>query len=129
MPRCVLAYNPTAGRYPSRILAERAAKVLSEFDWKVHLEQTESAGHITSLAKQAAQEQVEAFFVVGGDGSVNRAVAGLIGIVGFCGLVLFMEDASAATPVRVGTNVNVSQLAENQAEVTIAINPYNPDNP
>jgi len=78
MPQCVLAYNPAAGRYPSRKLTERAAKVLRKHGWQTQIEPTHSGSHITELASQAAIEKKDVFFVVGGDGSINHAVAGLI---------------------------------------------------
>jgi YegS/Rv2252/BmrU family lipid kinase len=78
MNRGVLAYNPAAGRFPSRLLAERAANVLRNHGWQIHLEQTLDGEHITHLAGQAAQEQMDAFFMVGGDGSLNRAILGLV---------------------------------------------------
>lgn len=79
MRRAILAYNPTAGRFPSRLLAERAGRVLEENNWKVQLEQTQSGEHIVHLARQAAEAGLEAFFMAGGDGSLNQAVKGLIG--------------------------------------------------
>jgi YegS/Rv2252/BmrU family lipid kinase len=79
MLRGILAYNPAAGRYPSRLLAERAAEVLRQRGWQLALEQTLSSEHITQLARQAASECMDAFFVAGGDGSLNCAVEGLIG--------------------------------------------------
>lgn len=79
MRRAILICNPVAGRYPAVSLAERAAEVLRECDWEIHLEQAQAAEHITQLARQAAQEGLEAVFVVGGDGSINLAVAGLLG--------------------------------------------------
>ena len=79
MRRCLLAYNPAAGRYPSRLLTERAAAVLREHGWQTRIEPTHSGKHITELASQAATEALEAFFVVGGDGSINYALAGLMG--------------------------------------------------
>jgi YegS/Rv2252/BmrU family lipid kinase len=68
MADALLIYNPVAGRNPSRLLTERAAAVLQEYGW-----------HITRLAQQAADEGKDALFVVGGDGTINRAVRGLVG--------------------------------------------------
>jgi diacylglycerol kinase (ATP) len=79
MPDAYVVYNPAAGRYPSRLLTERAAAVLRADGWNLRLKQTKSGVHITQLARQASQEKADAFFVVGGDGSINRAVAGLKG--------------------------------------------------
>lgn len=79
MPCAVIAYNPTAGRFPSRLLIERAAEVLSSYGWQLSLEQTQGSEHITQLSRQAAEDGMDAIFIAGGDGSLNFAVAGLIG--------------------------------------------------
>jgi YegS/Rv2252/BmrU family lipid kinase len=79
MPRALLIYNPVAGRYPSWLLTERAARVLQKQGWEIEIETTQSGEHITELASLAARERMDALFVVGGDGSVNRAIRGLIG--------------------------------------------------
>jgi len=76
--KCLVAYNPAAGRYPSRLLVERAARVFIEHGWAVRLEQTLDSEHITHLARQAAHSGVDYFIIAGGDGSVNRTVAGLV---------------------------------------------------
>ncbi len=74
-----MIYNPNAGRFPSRILAERAAEVLQSSGWSIRLVRTDSAEHVTHLADRAAREHKEALFVVGGDGTINLAVRGLAG--------------------------------------------------
>jgi diacylglycerol kinase (ATP) len=74
-----LIFNPYAGRFPSRILTERAASVLSEQNWKVQLKQTNGGPEITEIAIDAVKSNQDAVFVAGGDGSVNLAVAGLLG--------------------------------------------------
>jgi YegS/Rv2252/BmrU family lipid kinase len=74
-----MIYNPNAGRFPSGMLAERAANVLRASGWKIHLLRTNSAEHVTHLACRAASEGKEALFVVGGDGTINLAVRGLAG--------------------------------------------------
>ena len=79
MPSAYLVYNPAAGRYPSWLLAARAADLLRDSGWEIQVEQTQDGAHITQLARQAAAEGVEAFLVVGGDGSLNRAIRGLQG--------------------------------------------------
>lgn len=76
--KCLVAYNPAAGRYPSRLLVERAARVFHEHGWSVQLEQTLDGDHITHLARQAVSAGMDYFIIAGGDGSVSRAVAGLI---------------------------------------------------
>src|SRR4030043_1239890 len=74
-----MIYNPGAGRFPSGILAERAANVLRSNDWSIRLIRTLDSEHVTHLARRAAEEGKEALFVVGGDGTVNMAVRGLAG--------------------------------------------------
>src|SRR4030065_904512 len=74
-----MIYNPSAGRFPSGILAERAANVLRANGWNISLIRTESSEHVTQLARRAAEEGKEALFVVGGDGTINLALRGLVG--------------------------------------------------
>lgn len=78
MRRACLVYNPTAGRYPSSLLAERAAGLLRERGWEIAIEQSHSGGHVTQLSRRAAENCLDAFFIMGGDGSINLAAAGLI---------------------------------------------------
>jgi len=79
MQTAYLVFNPHAGRFPSRILTKRAAEVLARHGWDVRLEQTSGGSEITDLALQAVRDNMDAFFVAGGDGSVNLSVAGLVG--------------------------------------------------
>jgi diacylglycerol kinase (ATP) len=79
MRRALLIYNPVAGRYPSWLLTERAARVLQKDGWEIEIETTQDGEHVTRLAQRAAAECLDAFFVAGGDGSINRAVRGLLG--------------------------------------------------
>jgi len=74
-----MIYNPNAGRFPSEILAERAADVLRAHGWNIRLIRTHDAEHVTQLARRAAEDSKEALFVVGGDGTINLAVRGLAG--------------------------------------------------
>lgn len=79
MRRAILVYNPASGRYPSLLLAERAAKVLGNHGWQLNIEQARNSEDITRLAYQAAAQGLEAYFVAGGDGSINLALEGLVG--------------------------------------------------
>lgn len=74
-----MIYNPNAGRFPSGILAERAANVLRASGWDIRLMMTHDGEQVTQLAREAAEGAKEALFVVGGDGTVNLAVRGLAG--------------------------------------------------
>jgi diacylglycerol kinase (ATP) len=79
MPTAYIAYNPSAGSFPSTKMANRAAKLLNRYGWELELKQTNNGEHITLLAREAAAKGLDAFFVVGGDGSANLAVNGLVG--------------------------------------------------
>ena len=74
-----MVYNPNAGRFPSRILAERAANVLRSCGWDIRIIMTDNGKHVTDAARKAAEQGKEVLFVVGGDGTVNLAVRGLAG--------------------------------------------------
>ena len=79
MQTAYLIYNPYAGRFPSRILIERATEILSENNWETRLMQTSGGPEVTDIAIEAVKNNRDAVFVAGGDGSVNLAVAGLVG--------------------------------------------------
>lgn len=73
-----LIYNPMAGRFPSLPLVERAAKILNANSWDIELVKTQGGDHITKLAKRAARDNLDAVFIAGGDGSLHKAVEGLL---------------------------------------------------
>lgn len=79
MPSALLVYNPVAGRYPAHMLTERAAKVLESYGWKVDIRTTSEGNQIPLLAQQAVQENLDSLIVVGGDGSLNKALPSLVG--------------------------------------------------
>jgi YegS/Rv2252/BmrU family lipid kinase len=75
-----LIYNPYAGkiRRNPRIL-QRTTAVLARANVNPRLFATDSAGHATELARDAAERGSELVLVLGGDGTVNEAANGLIG--------------------------------------------------
>jgi diacylglycerol kinase (ATP) len=79
MPKGYLVYNPTAGSFPSTKMASKAARILGDYGWELELIKTRDAEHLQRLANEAGEKGLDAFFVVGGDGSVNLAVNGLLG--------------------------------------------------
>jgi YegS/Rv2252/BmrU family lipid kinase len=78
MREAFLVYNPAAGRFPSQMLTERAAEVLRSKGWEIQLHKTDGGPHITELAIKAVDQKMDAFFIAGGDGSINYAVSGLV---------------------------------------------------
>lgn len=77
--RAQLIYNPMAGKFPSEPLVERAGRVLETNGWNVDIVRTNGGGHITKLAKRAAVMGIDVVFMAGGDGSLHKAAAGLLG--------------------------------------------------
>lgn len=77
--RGMLIYNPMAGKFPSHPLVERASRILTGNGWEMDVQVTEGGNDITKLAKRAARKGLDAVFVAGGDGSIHKAVAGLLG--------------------------------------------------
>jgi diacylglycerol kinase (ATP) len=75
----LIIYNPNAGRFPSGVLVDRAAVVFSKKDWEIEVAQAQSGEHVTELARRAGTAKLDGLFVVGGDGSINLAMRGLLG--------------------------------------------------
>jgi len=79
MKKAMLIWNPAAGRMGAEGVVREAARVLAEKGWEMCIERSRSAEHVTGLAREAAQAEMDAVFVAGGDGSLGRAVTGLAG--------------------------------------------------
>jgi diacylglycerol kinase (ATP) len=79
MPTGYLVYNPHAGRYPTGMIAEKTAKILRDYGWRLMIEKARDGSHVTQLARQASEKGSDGFFIVGGDGSLNLALPGLVG--------------------------------------------------
>lgn len=73
-----LVFNPIAGNLNAEPLVHQAAEKLREQAWKVNVIPSKSSENITELARIAANEGRQAFFISGGDGSVGSAVEGLM---------------------------------------------------
>lgn len=77
----VLIYNPAAGRFrrnPARTL-QRTTDALGRASLHPLIIPTEEAGHATELAKQAVRDGADLILVLGGDGTINETVNGMIG--------------------------------------------------
>ena len=78
MKRVLVIWNPMAGRVGVEAAVHQAARVFEERGWQARVEKSQSGEHVTRLAQEAAAQAFDAVFVAGGDGSLGRAVAGLI---------------------------------------------------
>ena len=77
--KTLVIYNPHAGRFPARRIAEGAAAWWRARGWQVDIAGTRVAGEATQLARQAASAAYDAVIVAGGDGSLSQAADGLAG--------------------------------------------------
>jgi len=75
--RSKLIVNPTSGPWDIRRQLPAVINHLETWGWQVTLHQTERAGEATELAKQAVDQELDALFVVGGDGTINEIINGL----------------------------------------------------
>jgi diacylglycerol kinase (ATP) len=94
-----IVYNSVAQRRPPLARVRRAALKWRAAGWDIDVRVTESAGHATALAREAATSGAKVVFACGGDGTVNEVVNGLVG-----------SDSSLAV-IRGGTsNVFASEI-------------------
>jgi len=79
--RILFIVNPVSGVNQARksMLAELVETVFDPvlFEWEIRT--SESAEHLTELSREAAAADTDVIVAVGGDGTVNRVVKGMIG--------------------------------------------------
>lgn len=78
MADSLLIYNPAAGRISARPFISSVIRTLNDHNWRVEVAESLNGRHTTQLASMAANEHYRAVFVIGGDGTVGQAAAGLI---------------------------------------------------
>lgn len=78
MRQALLLYNPAAGRLPIRPFIGGIIRPLRSAGWKIEVVETISARDATRMAQQAAAEQYDAVFAIGGDGTVGQVAGGLV---------------------------------------------------
>jgi diacylglycerol kinase (ATP) len=79
MKNALLIYNPAAGRIPVKPFIPGILRVLVSSGWQVEVAETLNGSHTTRLARQAAEENYDAAFAIGGDGTVGQVASGLVG--------------------------------------------------
>ncbi|GAB1470525.1 diacylglycerol kinase family lipid kinase [Chloroflexota bacterium] len=78
MRKGLLLYNPAAGRYPVRRFVRGIIQPLADAGWSMDIAETLSGTHAVQTAHQAAQENYDAVFAIGGDGTVGQVASGLV---------------------------------------------------
>jgi diacylglycerol kinase (ATP) len=76
----VLIYNPTAGklrRNPQSIL-QRTTEALAEANLRPRLAPTSGPGDATRIAREAVASGADLILVLGGDGTINEALNGMV---------------------------------------------------
>ena len=76
MKRAVVIYNPLAGSGRAEEFAGKAANLLARAGWNVESIATRDRSGATAIAQQVAP-RVDRIVVLGGDGSLREAIAGL----------------------------------------------------
>jgi diacylglycerol kinase (ATP) len=79
MRRGLLLYNPAAGRLSVRPYLGRVLRTLRAAGWKMEVDVTLNGRHAAQAAHQAAIENYDAVFAVGGDGTMGQVTSGLVG--------------------------------------------------
>lgn len=70
--------NPTAGNGRARRLGQRLNDLFAVHGIRCHVRVTEAPGHGTELAAEAARDRWDGIVAIGGDGTVQEAVNGLL---------------------------------------------------
>ncbi len=77
--KAFLVVNPTAGQRDLRADLSRAIAYFQTQGWQVTVHETHHPGDGTRLARQAVAQGCGTVIAVGGDGTINEAVNGLVG--------------------------------------------------
>ena len=75
--RAVLVFNPKATATSARVRDVLARALAS--DLKLDVAETRRRGHAMDIARQAASDEIDVVVALGGDGTVNEVVNGIVG--------------------------------------------------
>ena len=75
--RSKLIVNPASGPWDVRRELPAVLNQLETQGWQTTLHQTQQSGEATELATEARDKNLDAVFVVGGDGTINEVINGL----------------------------------------------------
>ena len=77
--RACLILNPAAGHVDFHHLILESVRYLERWGWQVTCKETSTRGDATRLARRCAEEGYDVAIAVGGDGTINEVVNGLVG--------------------------------------------------
>jgi len=77
--KATIIFNPQAGAKSLQLEIQQAGNYLVENGWRITWADTTFPGHATALAQQSAARGDDIAIAVGGDGTVNEVLNGLIG--------------------------------------------------
>jgi diacylglycerol kinase (ATP) len=77
--RAVVIHNPSSGTNQHAAPLAAAIQQLRALGWEIVARETRAGGDATQLARQAVGEHFDAAFAVGGDGTLNEVLNGLLG--------------------------------------------------
>ncbi|MCO5478420.1 diacylglycerol kinase catalytic subunit [Enterococcus sp. AZ091] len=77
MKQALLIVNPSSGGEKAKEFKELAENRLNSFFDQVIVKETEKQGDAKQFAYEAAKQQMDSVFVMGGDGTVNEGISGL----------------------------------------------------
>ena len=78
MKHYILA-NPVSGKGKALIVAERVKALLEKYNIKSEIIKSEYKGHLTKIASDLANKEKCRFYSIGGDGTLNEIVSGIVG--------------------------------------------------
>ncbi|EPH94710.1 lipid kinase, YegS/Rv2252/BmrU family [Enterococcus faecalis 13-SD-W-01] len=77
MKKVLLVVNPSSGGEKAKEYEEHARTKLTELFDEVEVKHTEKGGDAKKFAREAAEQQYDSVFVMGGDGTVNEGISGI----------------------------------------------------
>ncbi len=77
--KATIIFNPQAGAKSLQLEIQQAGSYLVENGWRITWAETAYPGHATTLAQQSAARGDDIAIAVGGDGTVNEVLNGLVG--------------------------------------------------
>ncbi len=118
--RAVIIHNPSSGMHDHQSPLAKALDVLRERGWELTLRETQNGGDATRIAQDAAEQEFNAAFAVGGDGTLNEVLNGLLGSDTALGVLPFGTANVWALEMGIPLN-DLTRAAASQAESPVRV--------